>query len=257
MTSRQEWGWRDYLAIGLAVAALLAAVIAVTWQWVPWRTIFSDQGLAAWVQAIGSVVAIAIAIAMPAMQHRADREREAEARRSESARVLGIAAQMGGSALSLLVTIAERRGNPAHGESQDERQIQRQAMTDILRLLEGVSPLELPNPEASSCVLSMRYALNLALGDLDTENKNTVGGSARRREPWLAGVAMFHHSIEGLAEQMHHLGEAVEFRDPTLMERAIELLQADPEFFADFESKRKQLNTRTPLPPSVAHRMRT
>lgn len=257
MIRAKVWSWQDRVAIGLVIFVLAAALIAVTWQWVAWSELISNQGLAAWIQAIGSVVAIAIAIAIPATQHRADREREAEARRSESARVLGIAAQMGGSALSLLVTIAERRGNPAHGESQDERQIQRQAMTDILRLLESVSPLELPNPEASSCVLSMRYALNLALGDLDTENKNTVGGSARRREPWLAGVAMFHHSIEGLSEQMHHLGEAVEFRDPTLMDRAIDLLQTDPEFFADFESKRKHLKTRTPLPPSVANRMRT
>lgn len=57
------------------ILVLLCAVIAyLAPPWLPWESkVLNHQGLAAWVQALGTVVALAIAVWLPARQRAADR----------------------------------------------------------------------------------------------------------------------------------------------------------------------------------------
>lgn len=79
MARAKVWRWRDHVVIGLVIFVLAAALIAVTWQWVAWRELISNQGLAAWVQAIGSIAAVFGAVFVARYQYALQSRAEARA----------------------------------------------------------------------------------------------------------------------------------------------------------------------------------
>lgn len=84
--------WRHRLSVSLLAATMFVAGYAAL-HWINLQAwIEGRPGLAAWVQAIGSLIGIAIAIAVPAWQrHKASQDvRNAVTVRVENARLLGI-----------------------------------------------------------------------------------------------------------------------------------------------------------------------
>lgn len=232
---------RDWAVVIWAVGLTCITLLMLTWPISPWsRWDWAGQTAAAWVQAVGSIAAIAIAIAIPAMQHRADRARDIEARCAEDARVLGIAEQVAGGALQLLLTIAQRRGDTSHGETQEERRWQREGLVGLLRSLEALPLLQLPTAMASSAVIGLRYTLSCALRDVGDNDIQTRAGSHERLLPWLGAIGMSYDSLEGLAKQLELYGVPTAERTQALLTRAYDTLQSDPDLFADMENKRRQ-----------------
>jgi hypothetical protein len=71
------------LEFGIGVPAYVAMALAFTWSSWSWSELRKDGNLASWVQAIGSIVAILIAIAVPAVQVAMQRRRDEAADRLE------------------------------------------------------------------------------------------------------------------------------------------------------------------------------
>lgn len=236
-----EMRGRDWATLLWAVGLICVTLLMLTWSISPWsQWDWAGQVAAAWIQAVGSIAAIAIAIAIPAMQHRADLARDAEAKRAEDARILGIAEQVAGGALNLLLTVALRRGDTSLGESQEDRRSQREGLIGLLHSLEAFSLLQFPTAIAASAVIGLRYTLNLALRDMGDNDSRTHPGSRERRRPWLTAVGMGYESLVGLAEQLELLGVPMSTRTSKLLTRAITTMQMDPELFAVMENKRRQ-----------------
>ena len=232
---------RDWAVLIWAVGLVCFTLLMLTWPISPWsRWDWAGQTAAAWVQAVGSVVAIGIAIAIPAMQHRADLARETEAKRIEDARVLGIAEQVAGGALNTFLVIADRRGDTSYGEDDEERRTQREGLSGLLRSLEAFPLLQFPTPRAASAVIGLRYTLSRALLDIPVNDNQTHAGSHQRLLPWLTAIGMAYDSLECLAEQLELHGVPMSARTHSLLARALSMMQRDSELFAVFENKRRK-----------------
>jgi hypothetical protein len=77
-SSRSNWLLSEQLFIGWCVLLMLAVVAALLGHQVPWSDLLRNDKLAAWVQAAGSILALAVAIGVAGHQGRQARKREAE-----------------------------------------------------------------------------------------------------------------------------------------------------------------------------------
>lgn len=232
-------GWDSVFAVA-AISFAFTVVAYVLFQGIPWAEISHDGNAAAWVQAIGSVFGILLAVAIPAWQHAVDTRRGIAAERAESIRQISIAAQMGGSALSLMLQIASRRRDVNLYESQRERCIQRGGLTDILRSVETIRIQDLPSPQASGAILGLLYSLRLSLTDVGEEVEGDLPGSQERANPWLQNISMIYEGTTELLRQLKGLGESFEYRDPNLLKKSVAMMKTDPEYFARADQLRRE-----------------
>lgn len=156
---------------------------------------------AAWVQAIGSLFALAIAIGVPALQHRAQESARRGDKIADAERLLNICIGIAARANEILRSIAEHtqtHGNNAYpsGDQQQRIWIQLQALRD--------APLfRLPSSFEVSVVLSMQRQLEDAfealngpfLGPLTIPQPGQLPPEGSR---WRATYAYFNDDLERL-----------------------------------------------------------
>lgn len=90
MGQTRVWTWRDHAAIALVIFVLTAALITLTWPWVSWGAILNNQGLAAWVQAVGSIAAVFGAVFVARYQYALQARSEARAAVARKIELLAI-----------------------------------------------------------------------------------------------------------------------------------------------------------------------
>lgn len=141
-----------WVAVGCYVAAV--------WVW----HLFSAEDLAspsaaAWVQAVGSVAAILVAVAVPALQHRRDKQEQIDRERAEHRRVV----EMIRSCLSDLQrvvdneeTVEQRRVNLEPGVPPREYHFARAQLDVIEAALSGFVAADMPNATVLSLLQAAR-----------------------------------------------------------------------------------------------------
>lgn len=128
---------------------------------------------AAWVQAIGSVVAIGAAFIALFVQHRLDARRALEAERAEADRTLRSAAYLGLFSADVVIQAlaATKSGEEAsafiHGSNWRSRFAQAEESLNI-------SFLEIPDPDVAQALLRIRGALRDAEAVLDVAARGPI-----------------------------------------------------------------------------------
>ena len=236
---------RDWATLLWAVGLICVTLLMLTWSISPWsQWDWAGQTAAAWVQAVGSVVAIGIAIAVPAVQHRADSRRKALHDRQDAGRLLGIAAQLATSCLATMVAIYQARRNVDHQESQEERRIQYQAITDVLACLEGIPMERMPSAGAARRLLGLRFAIRSASDIIEHERPDWLPGGLERSTPWAEIIGMTQEIISAIMEEVQSLGVNLAFGSEDLLEAAEAIVQEHPSLANRIAASRRAAATR-------------
>lgn len=236
---------RDWATVMWVSGLICVTLLILTWPVSPWsQWDWAGQTAAAWVQAVGSVVAIGIAIAVPAFQHMADTRRKELHDRQEAGRLLGITAQLATSCLGTMVTIYEVRSNEDHRESQAERRIQYQAITDVLTCLEGIPMERMPSAGAARRLLGLRFAIRSGLDIVEHERPDWLTGGQERSAPWAEIIGMAHEIISAIMEEVQSLGVNLAFGSEDLLEAAEAIVQEHPSLANRIAAGRRAAATR-------------
>ncbi|AOY90536.1 hypothetical protein BKK79_00855 [Cupriavidus sp. USMAA2-4] len=145
---------------------VLGLVAVVCWAFAHWTPKDSSE-VATWVQAIGAIIGIGIAIAVPAWQHRmAERRREGE-RREEKWRVLRLVALLAERAKSRTEDIGTTRSREGFVETPTMRASQRADLEEILSALDQVPLTSIATMEALQYFIKLKKLVAKAIGEVD------------------------------------------------------------------------------------------
>ena len=161
----------------------------------------SAEAWAAWVQAGFTIVALAIAIAVPAWQFRQTVRRERKREIAEAHRLLSITSELVGRTMQLAVTIQARRNDPLNTETGQQRDEQEQAAAQLSIALRAIPLHLLYNANAAMQVIQALGAISNA-GPLIPYHQATITdhvscGEAYGR-PWTNIVGSLTHASEQL-----------------------------------------------------------
>lgn len=156
--SAEKWGWASVFAVGLCLVPLAFGLPVIVSGW----KAETHQAVAAWVQAIGSVVAIAAALGIALNQrHDAERQvrREAERRRREPLRALRVIVDR---AHFLVAEIPISENSDIYVEHYFSHVANVQAFATAQHALQSIPLSQLVDPSAVLCIFEMQDALHLA-----------------------------------------------------------------------------------------------
>jgi len=120
------------------------------------------EAQAAWVQAVGSVLAIFAAVAIAAWQHWADRRNQELAQRNEDLRLADIMRHLVQTSALALAGIAKARTDPnIYWTDEDHASIQR-TLREVLKALQGIPVANVPSILSAFVLTRARISLEEA-----------------------------------------------------------------------------------------------
>ena len=143
---------------------------------------FNRSECASWVQAIGTLVALAIAVAVPAWQHWAAVKREQRSDAQRAKRVLEIALVLARMGRDRVAEFLEFRSNPEKLEDRGAREAFRHMLKTALHDLEELKALDMPTVPAAKSVAALQQWMVTAIAAVGPELPN---GPGRRGSPAL------------------------------------------------------------------------
>ena len=183
--------WTGLLIVGFVSIASLIFTALVGWAWL------KHDNAAAWLQAIGAIVGIGIAVAVPAWQHRTTVRREAERERLACRRLLEITLELSRNSLDMIILARTPHSSIINGELADNfrREISRAAKS-LSDDLGGVPLQAFPSAQAASAVLGMRSHLGLLIKMMSEPPTQHIAGVA---VPWYHPMGLV--MLSNLAHQ--------------------------------------------------------
>lgn len=168
--SAEKWGWASIFAVGMCLLAIAFGVVVIASGW----GADAHQAVAAWVQAVGSIAAIAVALGI-ALKQRADAalqaNEDAKRRRQEPLKALRVLIDR---AHYLVIEI------PLHGDDEVERYLNDvlnvQAFATAQHALQSVPLSRLTYPAAVLSIFEMQDALHIAKRVLEPMEKDSLSG---------------------------------------------------------------------------------
>jgi hypothetical protein len=122
-----------------------------------------QQVIAAWVQAIGSILAICGAFGVVFLQHWLQRRRDMQKERAEAARLIGMAASFAADAHSVVDSIERLKSDPLMTETTADRQRDRRRLAQTLEALNGIPIAGIATVEAARDLINTRNYLTRAI----------------------------------------------------------------------------------------------
>jgi uncharacterized membrane protein len=200
----------------LVVLAFTAAVIC---KW-PEMTEQDKQALAAWTQAIGSIVALIIAIGVPAWQHnKAEKFRQIEAN-TESWKILRLIWLLTSSAEMRAQSIGETRSKEGGTETPAMRVRQLEGMQEIYDALEAIPLASVPTLEAIQYFMKVKRLVRNALKEIRRcpYPDANMGSNELYGKPW---IRLFNELKEASAlfawQAAQHRDGALQSSEPSFL----------------------------------------
>lgn len=175
----------------------------------PWSKWFSGADKPAWVQAVGSIIAILVAVALPAWQHHAAQRAAEDERRAEAARLSTIAMTLCYAVFAYAVKTGRTRSDPLHVELQQEREVQAQALSDMMEALRSFPLASLPSANLVRIVTTILSGAAALHRFTRPGQPEPIRGSASRALPWISSIESMITLIEWGISEVHAL-------DPTI-----------------------------------------
>ncbi len=181
---------KKYDCEGWLIAALIAGVvigIGLGLFLFPFlRPLLALDGMATWVQAIGSSIGIGIAIFVPAWQHRKAEGLRNDEKRMSNFRVLRLLSILSTRAVSAVETIGASRNEEGGLEKREDRARQKIALQEIADEMNAIPFLEVPTYEAIEYFARLKRAIGEAIDRVEHEassHKVLVTGETYGK-PW-------------------------------------------------------------------------
>lgn len=175
----------------------------------------SAEAWAAWMQALFTIVALAIAIAVPARQHRQTTRKERERETAEALRLLNITSELVFRTVHLVVTIRTLRGNPQATETETQRGEQERAALQLEQALRSAPLYLLPSANAAMQVIQALGAISEARLLIPWQPRNMsdeiVCGEAYGR-PWaniVGSLGQAHAELDAEVRKLKKDGPRV------------------------------------------------
>jgi hypothetical protein len=169
-------------------------------EWLGW--IEKHPGTAAWVQAIFSVVAIAVAILVSASSER----RRAAAARADARRIVTNALQLARDAHYALGEIDATRSAEGQFESSGQRLAQQRRLSLLAQAIATIPLHELPSAEAVRRLMEIRSNLikanEIVLSHLPA---NPMACGEEYGKPWRPLVGSTREAVEIMTDEAHRL----------------------------------------------------
>lgn len=143
---------------------------------------------AAWVQAIGSIVGIFIAVYVPARQHRRDRLDAADDQRREAGRLLGILLAEYFTVFRLNYEVAKNRLDPTYTEFQMERRLHWKVLNQSIASLNSFPMSSLPSPESARVLMVFKAHSGHLLVAMNEDAPEELQGSWDRGSHWVLSL---------------------------------------------------------------------
>lgn len=155
---------------GLVAGVILGIVIGSAFFAVSYPMLQSGKW-AAWVQAIGSILGISVAIAVPAWQHRKAEDLRSKHIRLHNFRVLRLLSVLSERAFQQANTVGAARSKSGRTEKAEDRIKQRSTFIKIAEEVDAIPLLEVPTYEAVEYFARLKQFLGEAIdevGDVST-----------------------------------------------------------------------------------------
>ncbi len=147
---------------GVWIGVFVAAMVGIFWlaftTLVGWSWLKADNA-AAWLQAVGSVAGIGLAVAVPAWQHRKMVQREAERQRHECRRLLEITLELMRNALDVIQMACKPHPDITPEDVPNYQAEIVRAARGLIGELGGVPLQAFPSARSASAVMAMRSNL--------------------------------------------------------------------------------------------------
>ncbi|MBB2918289.1 hypothetical protein [Cupriavidus alkaliphilus] len=144
-----------------------------------------QQVIAAWVQAVGSILAICAAIGIAWWQRKEDRRHESQQAANDEKRLLLNVLKIGNEVKLAVQAAYEYRTDPANGDTPDQRHREIRRLEYGIQAISGIPLHQLPSINAIGALMELR-AIAAETSVLIGQIQGTRGGAewvARRFEP--------------------------------------------------------------------------
>lgn len=177
--------------------------------WLGWPY---PDAMAAWLQAFGSIVMLAIAIAIPRMERASNTQERRVQKRSEELEYIWRSAEIARTASDALITTSNWLGDYA---GRLDVATSCRSVGELLATIQTVDLFKVADQQIASSILVVRHNLSLALGDLEALMKVPNIKDAVERNHYVRGVkSASDHSYEAVRRinlRLHELAESPGF----------------------------------------------
>ncbi|WP_175010354.1 hypothetical protein [Burkholderia lata] len=179
---------------GCAVAIVIAFLVYA----------FKSHGndAAAWVQAVGSIAAIGVAIQISNRQHRNDVKRSLEGERRDAKRSTTILGALIGNLQSVANNAANDLEDPNKGDTQASRAIVLRGVSQLQKSLYELPLMSMPDEATARLLVDSRWIADMSLALAERRNKIVVdsGGATGKGREWRQNQEQLSKLIDRLTE---------------------------------------------------------
>lgn len=180
-------------------------------------TNLSSSEWAAWVQAVGSIAAIALTATLVFVQHMLEKQRDALNQRETDRRLLTIALSVARDAKNVAYEIGMFRSAESGKETGQHRQGFRQDVELALESARALHLMQLPTASAVTSVVRIQSELKRALRMIDsfrestgTSNEPILTCGNEYGQPWLSVHANIKDQVTYLEWELRRLDNPAE-----------------------------------------------
>jgi hypothetical protein len=192
--------YRDPLQ-AVVLPLLLAMTGANVLAMLPWRWIDSPVA-SGWVQAVGSIAAILVAVGVAAYQNYTESKRRVRQDQAEARRMIQLLAHLTALAHLMAQDVQEFRGNPSNSETRENRDYWRHEFGKLQSSLEGIPIHLLPSVTTLQFLLNVRSwignALKLLAEPIGLEVSEATICGPKYQSPWKPVVAYLQDNVHYL-----------------------------------------------------------
>lgn len=191
----------DGVFLVFALSLSVSALLYVVGNWVPWSA-FDSEMAPAWVQGVGSLVAIAVAIGVPAWQHQAAARAARVAERLEEIRRIEIVYELTCVMLNFSRGTYLDRGDPAKTETHRRRHYQLSFTRHLAVQLGTIRPLDMPSGKIFRIVGRLAGDIGAIEEAIQAGRPEPMSGSYEYARPWFIILGSLTRSCIELEEEI-------------------------------------------------------
>ncbi|RZI81279.1 MAG: hypothetical protein EOP38_19800 [Rubrivivax sp.] len=172
------------------------------------------------------MIGILLAVAIPAMQHRAAEKAARGTVNAETLRRIEVLVELVAHATNTALMIYDRRGNANLRESESDRVSQREMVDQLTVYMRDISTMDLPTSTTIRCLGKMRGFLTIMRDLIGPPSAQAIPGSAAYAADWLVPLRHFSNTLLDLIEDGDDFGGRLMEGKSALLQRSADALTA-------------------------------